>query len=82
MKVSEQRKVIQRNVVMSTRHQIARLVRELVPARERRAEACQVGALGVLVALETFDPTGDLSFDELAAVCAVREIQLWQAATA
>jgi hypothetical protein len=49
------RRRLQTAVVLAFRDRIAALVRGLAP-REHRAEAEQVGALGVLVALEKYDP--------------------------
>jgi DNA-directed RNA polymerase specialized sigma subunit len=58
---------------------IDEIVREVVPSTKRRSEARQVGALGCLVALETYEP-GVTSFHTHAAPYVRRELARWRAA--
>jgi DNA-directed RNA polymerase specialized sigma subunit len=57
---------------------LAQLVARSHP--RRRTEAAQLARLGVLVALEKFDPSRGVPFERLAARYARSEIRRWQAA--
>jgi hypothetical protein len=53
-------------VVTAYRPDVARLVRRVVSNPKHRAEAEQVGAIGVLLALEKYDLTSGIPFGRLA----------------
>lgn len=63
-------------VVLAYRPHVARLVRKTVPAKHWR-EAEQVGEIGLLVALEKFDPERGAPFWALAKQWVRHEIQKW-----
>lgn len=77
-----ERRRIQLVIVTEHRDRVAALVRRGVPKR-LRAEACQVGALGLLVALEKYDPErsgpdrGKKSFWGFAFPYVREEIRVW-----
>jgi len=71
-----ERRHLQASVVAANRENVAALVRRTVAPRHRE-EAEQVGAIGILVALEKHDPSGRVPFRRLALQHARGEIQAW-----
>jgi DNA-directed RNA polymerase specialized sigma subunit len=70
---------IQTFAVDVSRPLVAEIIRKVVPSPRRRREAEQVGALGVLVALESYAPGAGTSFHRHAAPYVRRELARWQA---
>src|SRR5262249_27342516 len=70
------RREIQAATVNECRPLVARIAEELVPPRLQQ-EARQLGCIGVLVALEKFDPSSGVAFEQLASTEARSEIRRW-----
>ncbi len=68
-----ERRRIRAAVVDACRPHVARLVRRVVP-RKHRDEGEQVGAIGVLIALEHYTPARGRTFRAVALSAARREI--------
>ena len=70
------RRSLQTAVVVAYRDRIAALVRRRFPA-ELRDEAAQVAAIGLLVALEKYDPDRGVPFWPFAVPWVRSELELW-----
>jgi hypothetical protein len=71
-----ERRRIQAAVVEAYRGRVSALVRRSIPA-EHREEGEQVGAIGLLVALEKYDPTLGAPFWHVAQLWIRKELQRW-----
>jgi hypothetical protein len=68
---------IQVAIIHEWRSAVRRLVRDLSVPPTSRDEVGQLGLVAVLTALETFDASKGVAFDEVASAEVTREIETW-----
>lgn len=72
-----ERRRFRAEVVLAHQDRLDRLVRRMVPAPQHRAEAKQAGAIGILLALEKYDPDRGVAFWTFAYWFVREEIRTW-----